>query len=180
MQSEMAESLSSFHSRVTGKDRVTITPLRELYAHFEYRDLSAHGGRYNNSCTVGDPDDEFSESSVLSWVLLADFYQWPHVKTFDTWYELFSQLHTLLFEDTGRHGLMNISASMGVFARQQEAATRMKWADILDRVRRHCHSSSSLSSQSSSSSSSSSCERDLRVITKIYRNIYRNIYLSIY
>ena len=80
---------------------------------------------------------------------LADFYQWPHVKTFDTWYELFSQLHTLLFEDIGRHGLMNISASMGVFARQQEAATRMNWADILDRVRRHRHSLSSLSSSSS-------------------------------
>ena len=215
MQSEMEESLSSFHSRVTGSDRVTITPIRDLYAHFQYRDLSSHPaivllpyqvsfmslfefyrmqiplfvpsprmltrwhlkhrvlserswdtvfGRpgshsvlqqhpgYNgSSCRIGDPNDEFNESSLLSWLSLADFYQWPYVTTFDSWNELFSRLHTLLFKDSGRHGLMNISASMGVFAQQQEAATRRKWADILDRVHRHRHASSSSSSSSSSS-----------------------------
>jgi len=92
---------------------------------------------YNSSCCIGDPNDEFSESSVLSWVSLADFYQWPHVTTFDSWYELFSRLHTLLFEDTGHSGFRNISVSMGVFARTQEATTRRKWADILERVRRY-------------------------------------------
>jgi len=46
MQSEMTEFLSSFNSQITGSspitERVTITPIRDLYAHFEYRDLCAH------------------------------------------------------------------------------------------------------------------------------------------
>jgi hypothetical protein len=118
--------------------------------------LKQHPSYNGSSCRVGDPNDEFRESSVLSWVSLADFYQWPHVTTFDNWFDLFSRLHTLLFLDSGRHGLMNISASMGVFAQQQEATTRRKWADILDRVRRHQHPSSSSPSLSSPSLSSPS------------------------
>ena len=99
---------------------------------------------YDNSSSMmmmGDPNDEFNESSILSWVSLADFYQWPHITTFDSWYDLFSKLHTLLFEGGGGSdrfsGLRNISASMGVFAQQQEATTRQSWRDIVDRVWRH-------------------------------------------
>ena len=42
MQSEMIRFLRSFNNQVTGLDRIAITPIRDLYDHFEYRDLSAH------------------------------------------------------------------------------------------------------------------------------------------
>ena len=42
MQNEMTQSLQSFNSQVTGLHRIAITPIRDLYDHFEYRDLSAH------------------------------------------------------------------------------------------------------------------------------------------
>ena len=44
------------------------------------------------------PEDR-SEEAQRYWVQFADFYQWPHITTFDTWSDLAHQLHQANFTD---------------------------------------------------------------------------------
>ena len=34
---------------------------------------------------VPDPNDDRNKDAFLHWIRYADFYQWPHILTFDTW-----------------------------------------------------------------------------------------------
>jgi hypothetical protein len=34
---------------------------------------------------VPDPNNDRDKDAFLHWIRYADFYQWPHILTFDTW-----------------------------------------------------------------------------------------------
>jgi hypothetical protein len=85
--------------------------------------------RHPNSTSLvadWDPNNDFSKEAILSWLQFSDFYQWPHIATFDSWEQLVVLLQ--------RSDLARVSSSMGVFNRKQEAETRGKWEDIMAKV----------------------------------------------
>ena len=47
----------------------------------------APGGAYDF-----DPNDEFDERAIRWWIQFADFYEWPHIRTFDSFDDLLRQL----------------------------------------------------------------------------------------
>jgi hypothetical protein len=83
-----------------------------------------------HSVPASDPNNEFDAAAVLEWLTLSDFYQWPHIQTFDTWDELFAKL-----ADKGL--LLRMSEKMGEFNVLEEARIRQDWMRILDKVRTH-------------------------------------------
>ena len=47
----------------------------------------APGGTYPH-----DPNDEFDEDAIAWWIKFADFYEWPHIETFDSFDDLLDKL----------------------------------------------------------------------------------------
>jgi hypothetical protein len=91
---------------------------------------------------LSDPNDEFNEEAVLEWIALSDFYQWPHVRTFDSWAQLLVDLQNSSL-------LKTMSDGMGQFNRHEEARIRQEWARILRKVRTHKSSGAGGSSRGS-------------------------------
>lgn len=73
-----------------------------------------------------DPNDEFSYEAVLTWVKLADFYQFPFVVTFGSWEEMFALLRS--------SDLPRISRSMREFNIEDRARIEKDWLGILGNV----------------------------------------------
>lgn len=75
---------------------------------------------------TSDPNDETTAASVKEWLGLADFYQWPHITTFDSWEHLFAQLTSV---DLG-----NVSRSMRTYNVEEGARIKGGWERVLNKV----------------------------------------------
>jgi len=42
--------------------------------------------------SVPDPNDQANEAGLAYWLKFADFYEWPHIDTFDSWDELLTKI----------------------------------------------------------------------------------------
>lgn len=70
-----------------------------------------------------DPNNEFDEKAILEWILLSDFYIFPHVTQFDS----FEQLFQLLLSSD----LKKISQQMHQHNVQEKKSILSKWQMIL-------------------------------------------------
>ena len=95
-----------------------------------------------------DPNDESTAASVQEWLALADFYQWPHITTFDSWEHLFEQLLTT--------DLAAVSRAMRTYNAVEGARIQAAWAAVLNKVARGKRAREQRRPRGSSSSSSSS------------------------
>jgi hypothetical protein len=86
-----------------------------------------------HSVPASDPNNEFDGAAVLEWISLSDFYDWPHIQTFDSWNDLFG----LLTDPGDRDLLKRMSVEMGEFNVLEEARIKQDWMRILDKVRTH-------------------------------------------
>lgn len=73
-----------------------------------------------------DPNGELSYDAILEWIQLADFYQWPHITTFDSFVDLQHKLD--------RADLRAISLSMQRYNAELLQQVQKQWTDILARV----------------------------------------------
>ena len=98
---------------------------------------------------ISDPNNEFSKDSLYEWLALSDFYQWPYIKTFDSWSELFSLLEN-------KELLKKISKQMRQFNVREEGRIKQEWTHILDKIRtyKQLYTEDSRSSGSNSRSNS--------------------------
>uniref|UniRef100_A0A7S3JWN7 Uncharacterized protein n=1 Tax=Aureoumbra lagunensis TaxID=44058 RepID=A0A7S3JWN7_9STRA len=76
-----------------------------------------------------DPNDEIHADKIEFWIKYADFYQWPHIITFDS----FEQLCTLL-KTTDLH---QISDKMKLYNQQMKADLQQQWQSIFRRIFHH-------------------------------------------
>jgi hypothetical protein len=85
--------------------------------------------RHPNSTSIissFDPNNDFSKDAMLGWLQFSDFYQWPHITTFDNWEHLIKLLSSI--------DLNKVSSDMGEFNVKQEADIKKKWENVLDKV----------------------------------------------
>jgi len=52
-------------------------------------------GQYEKGKVQYDPNDMFSQEGIEYWVRFGDFYQWPHITTFDSFEELMTLIETV-------------------------------------------------------------------------------------
>jgi hypothetical protein len=83
--------------------------------------------RDSNSTLRSDPNNEMNEDSILEWISLADFYQWPHITLFKSWEDLFVQLITT--------DLSKISLQMHEYNLQEGGRIKKTWSDILSKIK---------------------------------------------
>ena len=83
-------------------------------------------GRDSPPLFMSDPNDEFNISAVSEWVGLSDYYQWPHIRLFDSWSELLDMLKS---DDFG-----SISQNMKAFNAFTEDYVRNEWLRILNNI----------------------------------------------
>lgn len=87
--------------------------------------IKRHGN--SNSTLRSDPNDEMNENSVLEWISLADFYQWPHITLFKSWEDLFVLLITT--------DLSKISLQMHKYNLQEGRRIKVTWSEILSKIK---------------------------------------------
>jgi hypothetical protein len=97
---------------------------------------SSDSERYSSSFSLlhpsmremkSDPNDDLSYESVLEWISLSDFYQFPYVLQFSSWKELLSLLLTTNFDE--------ISLNMSSFNKELEVKHFEKWERILTSIK---------------------------------------------
>ena len=100
----------------------------------DYLDGDSSGGgsggqqqRVKNVIT-SDPNDEYNRDAIFEWLSLSDYYQWPYVRLFDSWEELFTMLATDNFHE--------ISENMKSFNAFSEDYVRNEWLTILNNIDR--------------------------------------------
>jgi hypothetical protein len=76
-----------------------------------------------------DPNNEFDPVGIAHWLQFSDFYQWPHVKTFDSWEDLVSQLNTISLDE-----LRETSRNMQQHNDQILSQLRNDWELIFRRI----------------------------------------------
>ena len=74
------------------------------------------------------PDDN-SEQALGAWLQFADYYQWPHIVTFDSWEDLAAKL--------GSTDYVAVSNAMKSAAYTIRAHTTALWGKILRSVKRN-------------------------------------------
>jgi hypothetical protein len=47
--------------------------------------------RHPSAAVAHDPNNDADEAAVKYWLQFSEFYQWPHVQTFDSWDQLISK-----------------------------------------------------------------------------------------
>jgi hypothetical protein len=89
--------------------------------------------RHLNSSSrfLSDPNNELSLSAIEEWLSLSDFYQFPYVLTFNSWKELFQILISYKLDDW-----KEVSQKMHAFNLERESSQELKWATILEKIRR--------------------------------------------
>ncbi|CAM9426529.1 unnamed protein product, partial [Ectocarpus fasciculatus] len=80
----------------------------------------------STSKLMKDPNNDVDYDSVLEWIKLADFYEFPHVATFDSFEHLMSLLKSSNLEE--------ISSKMEIFNVHQQKYINSKWSNILNRI----------------------------------------------
>jgi hypothetical protein len=80
----------------------------------------------STSLLSSDPNNDIDYDSVLEWINLADFYQFPHVTTFSSFEHLMTLLKTA--------DLKKISSDMDIYNVQQKKYISTKWANILHKL----------------------------------------------
>lgn len=73
-----------------------------------------------------DPNNEEDEHAIRHWIALADFYQWPHIQTFDSFEELFGKLADADLEV--------ISRGMQAYNQEIRHGLKQQWEGILERI----------------------------------------------
>lgn len=68
---------------------------------------------------VPDPNNDLDEEAFLYWIKYADFYQWPHIVTFDSWDDL-----KVVLESTDWKG---VSAQMKAYYHGALSQTKNEW-----------------------------------------------------
>lgn len=91
----------------------------------------------NSSSTLNlDPNNESSMETLMQWLPLSDFYQWPHLVVFDSWEDLFEKLLIVNLEE--------ISKNMLKHNEKEEKQIIREWNEILlkinDRKKQIVHS----------------------------------------
>lgn len=128
-----AKSVIDRHSNYTTSATGTTTHSEDLVLTHSSESSSRHHQQQQQQMMRlnGDPNDEYTRSSILEWISLSDFYQWPHIKQFDSWSHLFELLDHMRKNNAE---LQSISKLMGVFNKIQEDDTKQKWNNILDKI----------------------------------------------
>jgi len=81
---------------------------------------------HSNSSLLSDPNDEFSVNSIREWIALSDFYQWPHIQTFDSFQSLLEGLSVANFT--------NISRCMHEYNLHERRRVKENWGSILQKI----------------------------------------------
>jgi hypothetical protein len=102
--------------------------LSVIERHRSQNDLGRDAAGYHPECrhTDCDPYDDYSYAAVRHWLSLAEYYQYPHVLTFNTWEELIYKLRTT--------NLRAVSADMRAHAKKVERDTLESWTHVLATV----------------------------------------------
>lgn len=74
-----------------------------------------------------DPNNDLNKTSIMAWLKLADFYQWPHILIFDSYTHLIQLLNSTNLSETSRR--------MGEFNRIENARVKSRWRRFLDKVK---------------------------------------------
>jgi len=75
------------------------------------------------SGSVPDPNNDLDKGSFLHWIRYADYYQWPHIVTFDSWDDLGRVIDSTDWKD--------VSAKMKVYYDDALARTKEDWKERL-------------------------------------------------
>lgn len=73
-----------------------------------------------------DPNNEFDLEAVREWLALSDFYQWPHVRVFRSFDDLFQQLK--------RTNLATVSEDMKQYNVMVKRHLETEWRKILEKI----------------------------------------------
>lgn len=76
-----------------------------------------------------DPNNEFDFQSILEWVSLADFYQFPHVTTFESFSDLLEKIEAC--------DLRSVSQEMMKYNEERVKGVSEQWGSVLEGIGRH-------------------------------------------
>lgn len=75
-----------------------------------------------------DPNDELSKEAIAFWIKYADFYEWPHIRTFDSFEDLVTQLADPALD------LDAVSASVRAYNAEMVRDLKSEWRALFARM----------------------------------------------